>query len=208
MPVEQTGGVGIGDWINTHPGASVAIAAGLAILVGGFFLKPKPVTGEPVTPGDLSGLATDAAGNHIIYRDVADQFITTSIVESTTNSISGSYNTSTSTSTTTTNPPPPPVVNPPGGNEYPPPAQHPAGYEGVLGPGIAFVPGSNYSLYRKDGQTFKLVIPGGSQIFPGPVGRVWVRLPNGQQVLLTSGAGSPHTSTQPYTGNDIYGVRA
>ena len=105
-PTPQPSGGGIMGWINTHPTAALVGALVLALAVGAFFINRKqPATStDGAASGDLSGLAKDANGNPIVYRDVSDTFQVTNINE-------GSFN-QTTTSTTTTNPAPLPVPHP------------------------------------------------------------------------------------------------
>lgn len=107
---------GFFSWLQQHP-----MIIGLFVVVAIFgiiFLKKNNTTSTSTTgttaAGDYSGLATDANGNPIIYRNVADEFVNVT-------KISGSYNspvtsTSTSTATTTTNPP---ATNPAAPVEHP-----------------------------------------------------------------------------------------
>lgn len=95
---EQQGGFFA--WIQAHP-MLIALFAVVAVF-GIFFLKKNTNTNTSGTASgaqaDLSGLATDANGNHIVYEHAADTFINV-------NKTIGSYNSPvTSSATTTTNP--------------------------------------------------------------------------------------------------------
>lgn len=185
------------EWIQEHSTLVLLLVGG--ILVGIIFLKKQPqVATSTASPADLSGLATDASGNPIVYRAVSDTFIT--------ENISGSYNAATSaanapasvgstsvgsttgstTTTTTTDNHSAPIEHPI--EPTPTPTQNLT--TGLLGPNVAV----NFSKRTFTSPTVKtslpIPIPAGDSLIQGSFNRVWY-MDGGVQHLLTSGIGGP-----------------
>jgi len=134
----------IGTYVEEHPALSFGIAFVGALVIWTVFSKKHGAAGS--TASDLSGVATDASGNRVVYVPTQTSFSTSNIGADFSNDpnlqniqtgaivtnspISASQQTS--TSTTTVNPPrqaPPPIIitkpSPPPPIE-PPPAKLPA----------------------------------------------------------------------------------
>lgn len=172
------------NWVKTHTGILLVVVLGL--VAGFIFLKkPAPASGSTSTAG-MSGLATDANGNPIVYRDVADQFINV-------NKTIGSYN---GTPTMSHNPTQPGPSAPPGVPATPSsPPEHPIEptdpnpYAGLLGPDV-LVNFSNRTYKNAQGQDVPLPIPSNDPLIQGDQNRVWY-VDTGIQHLLTDGTGPP-----------------
>jgi hypothetical protein len=174
--------------MKAHTGILLVVVLGL--VAGFIFLKkPAPATGTTSTAG-MSGLATDASGNPIVYRDVADEFVNI-------NKTIGSYN---GTPTVSHNPSQPGPSAPPGTpatpsspNEHPIEPTDPNPYAGLLGPDIA-VNFTNRTYKNAQGQDVPLPIPANDQLIQGDQNRVWY-VDSNIQHLLTDGIGPPVTNS-------------
>lgn len=77
------------EWMRAHSTTLLVVVVGLVIAVV-FIKKPSGGSSTGSSGGDLSGLATDpATGAKIIYRDVADTFITSTSIEGSNNALNG-----------------------------------------------------------------------------------------------------------------------
>jgi hypothetical protein len=122
---QQSGGSGITAWISNHAPLAILIAVVAAIVLFAFLTNRKANQAQTSTTqdgatGDLSGLATDANGNHIVYLPVEDYYNNINTITGSYNNPVTSTNTTTTTDTSVVNPPPPtpapvtpPVVMPP-----------------------------------------------------------------------------------------------
>lgn len=202
------------EWIQEHSTLVLLVAGGL--LVGIFFLKKTPPQAAtvPMSSADLSGLATDGSGHPIVYRDVADTFVT--------ENISGSYNSATSaanapasvgsttvgstsnvatqtSTTTTTDNHSTPIEHP-----IEPAPSHTMAYYGVLGANVQVdIPGFRYK--NSAGQWQRLPFPSGTRLVQGSMNRVWFILPGAnEQGLVTSGYGPPSARVTYPIGATVY----
>jgi hypothetical protein len=107
----------VGEWIKGHMTLVLLLVGGLA--VGVIFLKKAPATtGTTAQPqADLSGLAVDANGHPIVYRDVADTFI--NITKTIGAQTIGSYNTDTNPAQPVASAPSPAPTTPSAPVEHP-----------------------------------------------------------------------------------------
>jgi hypothetical protein len=76
---------GVLGWFNSHPTIALMFAVFLAVAVGAVALRkqtaPTATATDNTAQGDLSGLDTDVNGNKIVYRNTADYFNISSIIE-------------------------------------------------------------------------------------------------------------------------------
>jgi hypothetical protein len=147
------------EWMREHTTLVLLLIGGLA--VGVIFLKKSPqgATTAAAPQADLSGLATDSSGNHLVYRDVADTFINISKVQ-------GSYNTNPAMPVPSA--PPPPPTNPAA------PVEHPI---------EAFIRAQNNSPLTS---AYDAAHPQGIPIRSTPGGAITGYAPYGSEIDLTS----------------------
>jgi len=177
------------EWIKGHTGILLVVVTGL--LLGALFLKKQPPASSTTnSTAGMSGLATDANGNPIVYRDVADEFVNV-------NKTIGSYNGTPVVSHNPTQPGPsasPGVpATPSSPNEHPIEPADPNPYAGLLGPGVQ-VNFTSRTYKNAQGQDVPLPIPSSDQLSQGDQGRVWY-VDQGIQHLLTDGSGPPVTNS-------------
>lgn len=173
------------EWVKAHAGILLVVVLGLA--AGFIFLKkPAPASGSNTSTAGMSGLATDANGNPIVYRDVADQFINV-------NKTIGSYNGTPVVSPNPTQPGPSASpgtpATPSSPNEHPIEPTDPNPYAGLLGPNVQ-VDFTHRTYKNAQGQDVPLPIASNDPLIQGDQNRVWY-VDTGIQHLLTDGTGPP-----------------
>lgn len=124
MDDEQQQRSGLSEWLSEHAPLAILIAVVGSIVLFAFLTNRKANQGQTAdqngATGDLSGLAVDANGNHIVYLPTQDYFENMNVITGSYNQASTTTNTTTTTDTSVVNPPPiqpqppqPPVVVPP-----------------------------------------------------------------------------------------------
>jgi len=175
------------EWIKGH--STVIFIVVVGVLIGVMFLKKQSTTTAiPTSTVDTSGLQTDSSGNPIIYRDVADTFLT----------VNHPSNAVTPNDTQ-------PVASAPSQPSTDPsaPIEHPieptsssnsssstnivgsGGTNGLLGANAKV----DFTSFTYNGG-LPIPAPKGSKLVQGTQARVWVIYPSATtQDLLTSGTG-------------------
>lgn len=174
MDTENNGG--ILQFLEDNPTLSIGGAIVVVLLVGAFLFRRQAASSPTASAAqDLSGLATDANGNHVVYVPTQTSFTTVNKSES-----SNSGN----TTTTTNNNPPPPQLS-----------------YGILGGGVTNLDAHDVThiTYVQNGQKKVYTgFPKGTQITGGAERRHWYILPGENMVrLLTSGVG-PGVTNDPH----------
>lgn len=170
--------------IESHPYISIALALGIAIVLGYAWNKVHGTSSTPTTnaPGTSQGLpTTDANGNPVYYVPTSNTFLDY-------NHIVGSYNNTTTNNNEDHDPSP---IQPP---PVPAPKYAVAGINFPLiawgqYKGPAFGTFKNGTMFKFNNVTYKL-IEGSDQ-------RIWGINPSGQQILL-------YGEKQGYPGGNDY----